>query len=89
MTTAATDVDAKTVIIIVNGREKTVEGKEIAFRQVVELAFPNPWNDPNTIYTVTFTRGPDADKPQGTLVDLKSVNVKKGMIFNVTATNRS
>jgi hypothetical protein len=82
-------VTEKQVVIIVNGRQKEFTGKEISFREVVELAFPNPWTDANTIYTVTYTRGPDPEKPQGTLVDSKSVNVKKDMIFNVTPTNRS
>jgi len=79
----------KQITIIVNGREKQFTSKEISFRQVVELAFSNPWNDPKTIYTVTYTRGPDPEKPQGTLVDSKTVHVKKDMIFNVTSTNKS
>lgn len=89
MNSAATERAEKEVTIVVNGREKQFTGKEISFRQVVELAFPNPWNDQNTVYTVTYTRGPDPAKPQGTLADPKTVNVKKDMIFNVTPTNKS
>ena len=43
---------------------------------------------PNTIFTVTYRRG-EGKKPEGTLVDGESVKVKDGMIFNVTATNKS
>jgi multiubiquitin len=80
--------DAKITEIVVNGQKKEFAGKEISYREVVELAFENPWGNPNVIYTVTYTRGHD-DKPQGTLVDGQSVKVKKGMVFNVTRTDKS
>jgi len=80
--------DAKSTEIVVNGQKKEVAEKEISYRDVVELAFENPWGNPNVIYTVTYTRGDD-DKPQGTLVDGQSVKVKKGMVFNVTRTDKS
>ncbi len=80
--------DAKITEIVVNGQKKEFAGKEISYREVVELAFENPWGNPNVIYTVTYTRGHD-DKPQGTLVDGQSVKVKKGIVFNVTRTDKS
>jgi hypothetical protein len=80
--------DAKVTEIVVNGQKKEFAGNEISYREVVELAFENPWGNPNIIYTVTYTRGHD-DKPQGTLVDGQSVKVKKGMVFNVTRTDKS
>jgi hypothetical protein len=80
--------DAMVTEIVVNGQKKEFAGEEISYRQVVELAFENPWGNPNVIYTVTYTRGHD-DKPQGTLVDGQSVKVKKGMVFNVTRTDKS
>ena len=43
---------------------------------------------PDIIFTVTYTKGAD-HRPQGTLVEGQTVKVKDGMIFNVTATNRS
>jgi len=79
---------AKVTDIVVNGQKKEFAEKEISYREVVELAFENPWGNPNVIYTVTYTRGHD-DKPQGTLVDGQSVKVKKGMVFNVTRTDKS
>ena len=78
---------AHEVTIIVNGREKRVAKEEISFLEVVALAFDTPPSK-ETMYTVTYRRGQD-DKPEGTLVEGQSVKVKDGMIFNVTATNKS
>jgi len=74
--------------IIVNGREKIWNEKEISFDQVVILAFGSISSDPNTIYTVTYKRG-EGHKPEGTMVKGDSVKVKEGMIFNATPTNKS
>lgn len=81
------DHSHKEVTIIVNGREKQFPKEEISFAEVVALAFDTqPSND--TLYTVTYKRG-HGSKPEGTLVEGQSVKVKDGMIFNVTATNKS
>ena len=80
--------DKKDVTIIVNGRERTWPKGEISFEQVVELAFPNQPSGPEYSYTVTFSKGGDK-RPHGSLVAGESVKVKKGMVFNVTQTNRS
>lgn len=74
--------------IIVNGREKEFEGKEISFEQVIVLAFGAVSTNPNISYTVTYKRG-EGNKPEGTLVAGESVKVKEGMIFNATATDKS
>lgn len=76
----------KTIIIIVNGRQREFVGQRISYIQVVQLAFPNDQPDANIEYTVAYanTHGKD-----GTLVDGQDVKVKEGMIFNVTKTNRS
>jgi hypothetical protein len=75
----------KEVRIIVNGREKKVAKEVISFAEIVALAnFPN---DPDTIFTVTYRRG-EGNK-EGTLVEGETVKLKDGMIFNVTATNKS
>lgn len=78
----------KAIEIIVNGRPKMVTAKELSFDQIVALAFPNPPTGPDVIFTVTFRRG-EGNKPEGTLVQGDTVRVKEGMIFNVTATNKS
>jgi multiubiquitin len=78
--------EKKQVTIIVNGRPFPVAKEEISFDAVVALA--NLVSGPNIVYTVTYDRG-HGDKPQGSLVEGKSVKVKDGMIFNVTATDKS
>jgi len=78
----------KEFTIIVNGRQKVVMAKELSFAQIVALAFDNPPTGPNIVFTVTYRRG-EGNKPEGTLVDGETVKIKDGMIFNVTATDKS
>src|SRR5687767_14905414 len=78
----------KTFTVIVNGEQKTVAAREITFEQLAELAFPNNPKGGNWLYTVTYRRG-EGNKPEGTLVQGETVKLKEGMIFNVTATDRS
>jgi hypothetical protein len=78
----------KQVTIIVNGREKVVAEKEMSFAEIVALAFENPQTGPNIVYTITYRRG-HGNKPEGTLVEGETVKIKDGMIFNVTATDKS
>jgi len=90
---SATDERQKTHVpkeftIIVNGRPKVITQKEISYLEVVHLAFPNASIDGNTIYTVTYKKGEDR-KPAGTMVNGDVVKVKDGMVFNVTATDKS
>lgn len=76
------------VTIIVNTREKRWNRKDISYKQVVELAFGSYLDNPDTVYTVTYTKGPE-HKRDGSLVKGQSVKVKNGMIFNVSQTNKS
>jgi hypothetical protein len=75
-----------TVRIIVNGREKTVEGRTISYAGVVTLAFVAV--DHNTLYTVTFKHGPPS-RPEGKLVAGDDVKIQCGMHFHVTSTCKS
>ena len=81
--------NAKTVTIIVNTREKTVEkNAEISFEEVVSLAYDgNPPTGPYMEFTVMYRRA--AGNKDGSLVAGQSVKVKEGMVFNVSATDRS
>ena len=92
MNTSNDDKDAsehsKEIRIVVNGRPKVVSGPTISFIDIVSLAFENPATTGNTVYTVTYKKGPE-HKPEGTMVDGDTVKVKSGMIFNVTATDKS
>lgn len=79
----------QTVTIIVNGRAKEwPKNEDITYEQVIGLAFDNPPSGEDVQITVQYTRG-HGNKPTGTLVEGQSVKVKDGMIFDVTATNRS
>lgn len=73
------------ITIIVNGREKKVTKSELSFTDVVILAFGSVPTDPNEIVTITWKRGGD----RGSLVAGQTVEIKNGMIFDVTKTNRS
>jgi len=76
------------VEIIVNGRKKEWDKKTISFDEVVVLAFGTPVPNVNTIYTVTYKKGPNQN-PEGTMVNGDIVHVKNEMVFNVTATDKS
>jgi Multiubiquitin len=74
--------------IIVNGRPKTVEGKEISYDRVVPLGLDPVPTGPNVVITVTYS---DARGPlhAGTLTAGHSVEIRKGTRFNVKATDKS
>ena len=74
--------------IIVNGRQKVVTKDELSFAEVVALAFDNPPTGENILFTITYRRG-HSNKPEGTLVKGETVKIKDGMIFDVTATDKS
>lgn len=75
-------------IIVVNGREKVWNEKEISFEQVVTLAFGSYVENDQIVYTVTYKRG-EGSKPEGSMVKGDVVKVKDKMIFNVTKTDKS
>ena len=83
-----TKPDDKGFLIVVNGREKTVEDEELGFDQVVGLAFENPPTGEFICFTITYRRA-GGRKPEGTLIDGGRVKVQDGTIFNVTVTDKS
>jgi hypothetical protein len=86
---AAQQEQEKETTIIVNARPKVWTAKDISFEQVISLAYDgNPPGGPDWVFTVTYRKGEDKKK-EGTMVEGDSVHVKDGMVFNVTATNRS
>lgn len=82
-----TKTSKKDITIVVNGRGKVVAKDEITFSEIVALAEGLP-SGQYICYTITYRRG-QGNKPEGTLVEGETVKVKEGMIFNVTATDKS
>lgn len=79
----------KEITIYINGRQKTVSGKEISFTDLANLAYENQPPSETLIYTITYKKGGDSNKPEGGMVEGDVVKLKKGMIFNVTQTDKS
>lgn len=65
--------------IFVNAKRHIRNEDSITYSQVVDLAFPTPHKE-TEIFTVQYSRGQEG-KPQGTLVEGQSVDVKSGMVF--------
>jgi hypothetical protein len=78
----------KAVNIIVNAEPKEVVKRRLTFDDVVKLAFENPPSGPNILITVEYGMGPPQN-PKGSLRKGESVRVANGMVFDVTATDRS
>lgn len=74
--------------IIINARPYEVQGKEISFEEVVNLAYNNaPPTGPYVTITVTYSRGENGK--EGSMLPGDSVKVKNKMVFDVSATDRS
>ena len=76
------------VELIINARQKDWNDKIISFEQVIVLAFGTYNANPNTVFTVTYDRGPH-ENPEGSMVRGEKVYVKNKMIFNAAATDKS
>jgi len=75
-------------VIVVNARKKNVEQGKLSFMQVVALAFDPVPDGPYWVFTVSYRNGPPSN-PEGSMTESEFVRIKNGMIFNVTATDRS
>ena len=76
------------ICIVVNTRQKTVTMRRLSFEKLIKLAFQNPPTGENICFTVTFRNGP-RNRPEGSLVEGDRVRIKKGMVFNVSYTDKS
>lgn len=76
------------VRVIVNARPREVHKRVLSYWDVVKLAFPDAVPQPNTVYSITYARGPHQN-PEGSMVDKQHVWVKDGMTFYVTVTDKS
>ena len=78
----------KRVTIYINGTPKVVPKERLTFEEVVALSFDNPPTGDGIQFTVQYSRG-HSNNSKGSLVEGQSVQVKEGMEFDVTSTNRS
>jgi hypothetical protein len=82
------DKEKKKVTIFINGSAEEVEKEEMAYEEIVTLAFPDFPQHPERNYSVKYTRG-HGNKPEGILSPGGKVKVKDGMEFTVTPTGQS
>lgn len=88
-TDRADEARDRTFTVIVNGRKKKVETEFLSFEDVINLRFDNnPPQGENWVFTVTYRNGP-RENPKGSLTKGNTVKIKNGMIFDVTATDKS
>ncbi|MEP7457510.1 multiubiquitin domain-containing protein [Phyllobacterium sp. SB3] len=78
--------EAKTVIIKVNGRSRTVPKRKHSYREIALLAYPDA-DFENFKYTITYLKG--VHGAEGDLVEGEKIEVKKGMVFNVRRSDKS
>lgn len=76
------------ITVVINARERTITAKELTFEQLVALAFPTAPTGENVLFTITFRRG-HGHKPEGSLLTGETVKTKDGMVFVVSATDKS
>jgi hypothetical protein len=76
------------ITIVINARERTITSKELTFEQLVALAFPTAPSGENVLFTISFRRG-HGDKPEGSLLAGETVKLKEGIVFVVSATDKS
>jgi hypothetical protein len=82
--------ESKDVTIIVNGRQRTVaKNSELTVAQLVAMAFDTPPTGENVEFTITYRKGGNEHRPEGSLSGNDTVKVKEGTVFNVTATDKS
>jgi Multiubiquitin len=75
--------------IIIDGTPHEWKKEKMSYEEVIDLAYDgNPPEGENIEITVAYQRG-HGDKHEGDLAPGEKVKVKDGMIFDVTATDRS
>jgi hypothetical protein len=80
--------DGRELTVVINAREQVVTSKDLTFEQLVTYAFPTAPSGDNVLFTISYRRG-HGDKPEGSLLAGESVKVKDGMVFVVSATDKS
>tara|TARA_R110002110_G_C13451999_1_gene717156 strand:+ start:1537 stop:2241 length:705 start_codon:yes stop_codon:yes gene_type:complete len=78
----------ETVDIILNGEMISVDKGRLTFGELARLAFPDLFGRDQICFTVSFSRGPKRRR-EGVLLEGGKVRVVVGMVFNVSATDKS
>jgi hypothetical protein len=76
------------ITIVVNARQRQLHQRRVSYWDIVKLAYPEAVPSENIIYTVNYGRGP-ASNPEGSMAEGQSVQIKEGMTFYVTPTDKS
>lgn len=74
--------------IILNGEVITIEKGRLSFADLAKLAFPKLFGGALICFTVSFSRGPKRQR-EGVLLDGGKIRAVEGMVFNVSATDKS
>lgn len=78
----------KPITIRVNTRPKVVHGTRISWDELLRLAYDPVPSGPLIEFTVQFRKGPEP-RVEGSMQAGTVVNIKDGMIFNVSFTDKS
>ncbi len=76
------------ICVIINTMPEYVSQGRLSFAELAKLAFPDTQVTPYTEYTVSYRKGP-RNSPEGSLIAGESVKIKKGMLFDVSETDKS
>lgn len=77
-----------TVEIVLNGELVQVDKGRLSFSDLAQLAFPELFGRPQICVTISFSRGPRRRR-EGILLEGDKVRIIKGMVFCVSATDKS
>lgn len=78
----------RTVNIVLNGEQVTVDKGRVTFEELAKMAFPHLFGREQVCFTTSFSRGPKR-RTEGTLLEGGGIRVIEGMVFNVSATDKS
>lgn len=82
------DPEDRAVDVILNGEKVTVQKGRLSFAELTKLAFPGLFGRDQVCFTVSFSRGPKRRR-EGVLLEGGKIRVVEGMVFNVSATDKS
>ena len=74
--------------IVLNGEAVTIEKGRLSFADLAKMAFPKLFGGALICFTISFSRGPKRRR-EGVLLEGDKIRAVKGMVFNVSATDKS